>query len=367
MPVVLKDKLVSDSVDVICEIDGIPIESITAITYKHVVDAAQRVTITIDNVGTRLIARLGGIVVLKAGRNDRQRTTSHNLDFTGTIVEVSPSVNVSQIVAMDYITFLHTSELVEYKAQDLIGEDLYLLAADACDYKDIDTTYLKEGSGIEATAVMALEGLQTRRQFIDKCFKNMVEVKTGDNHPEDVAVQWRYAIRRNNVMDFWLEDPTNTKYTYPIATFSEHSNNLVGAGLTSKMDITQVVNSATYQSSTNPEIYGTMTDDDGVRRFGVRSKLFKHDSENQAVLEKLAYETVIRSNKPTITYNISMTNGEHISIGDYVRIKEISFDIDVVLPVVEVNHLIGEAITSRIVVGTPELTTVEYIETLLLQ
>ena len=360
MVVVLRDKLVSDSLDIVCMVDGVPLETVIGVSYEQTVNSARIVRIRLGGIDSIHLIMIGGKVVLKGGRNE----TVKNLNFKGIILQTVPSYTESEIVAVDYITFLQTSEVVEYKQQDLIGEDLYYLAAVACNYKDIDTTNLIEGSGIKATADINLAGLQTRRQFIEKCFRHLVEIKVDTSHPEPIAVRWRYGIRRDNIMDFWLEDPTNFKVE-PIVTLSEHSDNLIGPGLVSKIDSTQLVNSATFQSSNNLDLYATITDNDSVAKYGVHGKLHRFNTDRYDRLEELAYETVLMNKEPTLTYRIVMSNGEHISIGDYIRIRHLSFDKDIILPVVEVTHQLTETIESIIVVGTPELSTGEYIASLL--
>ena len=355
-------KLVSDLIDLICEIDDVPIASVTEIEYSHTVNAGRTVSISLASLDQRLLARVGAKVILKVGQNDVTQVDSHNLDFIGIIVEVSPSIDVTTITAVDYITFLQTSEYVDYKLGDIIGNDLYFLAADACDYKDIDVSTLKKGSGIMATEDMKLEGLQTRREFMDKCFKNM-EVFLDDSEHNNVAVGvWRYAIKRNRVMDFWFEDPTNRKYQTAAMVISEKSPNLVGNGLVSGIDITQLVNSATYQSSSDSTIYATVTDNDSVRRFGVRSELYQVDIDEKGKLEMLAYQAVTRFKEPTFDYNITLKNAEHITVGDYIKINNIAYEKEETLPVVKVLHSFSDSIVSRITLGTPELTLKEYIE-----
>jgi len=355
-------KLVSDLIDLICEIDGVPIASVTSLEYTHEVNAGRTVSISLANLDQRLVARLGAIVTLKVGQNDVTQDDSHNLDFTGIIVQASPSIETTTVVAIDYITFLQTSEYVEYKLSDIVGQDLYFLAADACNYKEIDTSNLLKGSGIIATEEMELSGLQTRRQFLDKCFENM-EVFFDDSEHNEVGVGvWRYAIKRNRVMDFWFEDPTNKKYQMPTISISEKSSNLIGDGLVTNIDITQVVNSATFFNNTDSSINVTVTDNDSVRRYGIRSKLFPSDSDEKGTLEMLAYQAVTRFKEPTFDYEITLKDAEHITVGDYIKINNIAYEKEEILPVVKVFHSFTDTIVSKITVGNPERSLKEYIE-----
>ena len=355
-------KLVSDLIDIICEIDGVPIASVTNIEYNHTVNAGRIVSIALASLDQIQLARLGAKVVLKVGRNDVTRADSHNLDFMGVVVEAKPSIDVTIITVVDYVTFLQTSEYVDYKTSDIVGQDLYFLAADACDYKGIDVSILKKGSGIIATEEMELEGLQTRRQFMDKCFTNMEVFLDNSEHNEVAVARWRYAIKRNTVMDFWLEDPSSKRYEMPVMTISDKSPNLVGDGLVTSIDITQVVNSATYQSTKDSTIYATVTDDDSVRRFGIRGKLYQVEEDEKGKLELLAYQAVTRFKEPTFNYSVTLKDAEHITVGDYIKINNIAYEQEETLPVVKVLHSFTDSIVSKITLGTPELTLKEYIE-----
>ena len=355
-------KLVSDLIDVICEIDGVPVSGITGLEYRHTVNAGRTVLISMATLQQKSLARLGANVVLKVGQNDVTHEDSHNLDFEGVVVEASPSVEFTVIRVVDYVTFLQTSEYIEYKNSDIIGEDLYFLAADACNYKGIDTSRLLKGSGIIATEDMNLAGLQTRREFIDKCFSNMENLVIDSEHNEAVVVAWRYAIKRNKVMDFWLEDPLNKRYYMPSMTVSDKSPNLVGDGLVTSVDITQIVNSATYQNKSDPTEFFTVTDNDSVRRFGIRSRLYQVDVEGKGNLEMLAYQAVTRFKEPTFDYNVTLKNAEHITVGDYIKVRNIAYEKEETLPVVEVTHSLTDSIVSVIKLGRPELTLKEYIE-----
>lgn len=352
-------KLVSDLIDIICTIDDVPVSALLEIQYSHTINAGRTVSIAIDSSQQRTLARLGARIDLKVGQNDVTIKDSHNLDFTGIIVEASPSVEFTTFTAVDFVTFLQTSEYVDYKNNDIVGEDLYFLAAEACNYKGIDTSRLLKGSGIIATEEMGLAGLQTRRQFLDKCFTNMEQFVNDTEHNDVVVVAWRYAIKRNNIMDFWLEDPLNKRYYMPVMTVSENSSNLVGDGLVTSVDITQVVNSATYQSSSDSTKFATVTDSDSVRRFGVRSRLYKVDTGD---LEMLAYQAVTRFKEPTFDYTITLKNAEHITVGDYIKVRNLAYEKEETLPVVQVTHSFTDNITTQITLGKPELTLKEYIE-----
>ena len=48
--------------------------------------------------------------------------------------------------------------------------------------------------------------ISSDKEFIDACFENMIEVVNDTYHDVPSPVMWRYAIRRNNVLDFYKEE-----------------------------------------------------------------------------------------------------------------------------------------------------------------
>ena len=351
MPIILRKSLISDNIDLECTIDGVPFPFITGIDFQQQIDSARVVKTSMAGIESTSLLKIGSNVIIKVGTNE----TNHNLDFVGIITEIAPSYNESSFTAVDLITQLQSSEIVEYKRNEIIGEDLYMLASNACNYKDIDVSELIEGSGIIATDDMDLTGLMSRRQFIEKCFRYMIDVRDDDFHPNAVALQWRYAIRRNNVMDFWLEDPTNFQ-SKPLMSISDNSNNLTGPGVVANINSSQLVNSATYQSNLDASVFTTITDQDSVARNGVYGKLFKISSKRKDRLEELAYQTILLHKEPTMTYKVVMTGGEHISLGDYIEVSIPTLGKKELLPVVGVSHSFTDSVVSTITLGTPELS-----------
>tara|TARA_Y100001938_G_C8072872_1_gene424210 strand:+ start:697 stop:1779 length:1083 start_codon:yes stop_codon:yes gene_type:complete len=359
MSIIERKNLVSDLIDFECTVDGVPFPFLTGLEYQHTVDSARVIKASVSGIEPIALLTIGSKVVIKVGTNE----TTHNLDFVGLITEFSPSYSESKFTAVDYITELQTSELVEYVENDILGEDLYYLAANACDYREIDVSELKEGSGIKATKDMNLTGLMTRRQFIDKCFRYMVEVRDDNYHKSAVALQWRYAIRKNEVMDFWLEDPSNFT-TRPLLTISDESNNLTGPGLIGNINSSTMVNSATYQSNKDTTLFATITDEDSVARHGIYGKVYQINTLRKDRLEELAYQTVLLHKEPTLSYKVVMSEAEHVTLGDYIRVKIPTLDKDIILPVVDVTHTFQESVSSSILLGTPNLSISQYIASL---
>ena len=357
MPIVHKGSLATN-LDIDCRIDGKSFPYMTAVSYTHVLNGGRRVAVEFSGHHSVESIPLGGKLTLKVGRG----TATHNLDFEGYIYQLSPKVNGGSFKVIDLVGQLARSELVDYKEQDIIGKDLYYLAADAANYKDVNTDELTEGSGIFATKDMDLAGLMSRKDFIDNCFRYMVEVINDDYHDSPSTIIWRYAIRRNNILDFYKEDSNNTSIGFKMQV-SEGDSNLLGKGILATIDTSKLVNSATYQSSLDPTIQATVTDEDSVERNGLVGKLYQFKTSRYDRLEELAYQTILLHKEPTLIYQMQLSNAEHLTLGDYVKVS-VPYLKDVILPVVEVRHVIRESIDSYITLGTPEVSISELIKSI---
>ena len=357
MSIVHKGSLATN-LDINCQIDGEAFPYVVALSYTHVVNGGRRVAVEFAGHHISEVSPLGSRLTLKIGKG----VATHNLDFEGTIYQTKPQINGGSFMAMDYIGQLARSELVDYKEQDIIGKDLYYLAADAANYKDVNTDELTEGSGIFATKDMDLAGLMSRKDFIDNCFRYMVEVINDDYHDSPSTIIWRYAIRRNNILDFYKEDSNNTSIGFKMQV-SEGDSNLLGKGILATIDTSKLVNSATYQSSIDSTIHATVTDEDSVERNGVAGRLYQFRTDRRDRLEELAYQTVLLHKEPTHIYKMQLSNAEHLTLGDYVKVS-VPYLKDVILPVVEVRHVIRESIDSYITLGTPEVSISELIKSI---
>jgi len=358
MPISSKGSIATN-LDIDCQINGVVFPYVTAVSYSHIVDGGRRVALELAGYHSIESTPLGAKVTLRLGRGN----VTHNLDFEGFIYQIDPKVSGGSIAAMDFISQLARSTAVDYKEKDIVGKDLYYLAASAADYKDVDVSNLTEGSGIIATSDMDLAGLKTRRDFIDTCFKHMVETVNDNYHDTPTAVAWRYAIRRNNVLDFYKEDPSNTTIGFKMQV-SEGDSNLLGKGILASIETSQLVNSATFQSSLDTTIHATHTDADSVERHGIAGKIYQFKTTKYDRLEELAYQTVLRNKEPTLTYRLQLANAEHLTLGDYVKVTAPPLK-DVILPVVEVRHVIRESIESYITLGTPDISTIQLIQSIL--
>tara|TARA_R100000664_G_C2755154_1_gene142828 strand:- start:43 stop:1119 length:1077 start_codon:yes stop_codon:yes gene_type:complete len=347
---------IATNLEIDCQINGTSFPYVTSVNYTHIVNGVRRVTVEFNGHQIIEATPIGAKVVLRLGRGD----TSHNLDFEGYIYKLNPRFDSGSFVAIDYIGQLARSAIVEYKEKDIIGKDLYYLAASAANYEDVNTDDLTEGSGIFAESYMDLFGLRTRKDFIDACFDNMVELVNDDFHDEPSAVRWRYAIRRNNVLDFYKEDSDNNSIGYKMKV-SEDDSNLLGRGLIGTIDNSKIINSATFQSSIDNTLHATITDEDSVERNGIASKLFQLRTTEYDKLEELAYKTVLLNKEPTYIYQLQLANAEHLTLGDYVEVTGPSFQKEI-LPVVDVRHVVTDKIESYITLGKTEKSISELIK-----
>ena len=339
--------------------DGRELLDWTQLVYTAGVNHARSLTLQLASRDALQKCRLGSKLHIEVGRGNQIGT----LAFRGIIKIIQPGTDSSVITAFDYTTHLAKSNIKEYKEQDVVGHALYFLAAAECDYEDIDVSQLVQGSGIFATSDMALTGLLTRKAFIDKCFENMYETFNDVNHDKLAVVPWRYAIRQDGRMDFFLPDFKHYQAA-PALTVTDGDDVLTGSGIVAQVDSTKVVNSATFYNSADATMYETYTNNHSQELYGPHSILVGYNSANRDVLFRLAQEYVEQRVMPTVSYTVQMNSGEWLSLGDLVRVRVPQLKRDDLLPVVRLQTSIGESITTNITLGEPELTLSEHIKLL---
>ena len=307
------------------------------------------------------VCSLGSIVEVSVGRG----TLTNLIDdkkFLGVIKSIEPTEEGS-FVAYDYTTFLAQSQLINYKSQDYIGHDLYFAAADACNYKGIDVSRLTQGSGIFITEDMDLFGWKTRKEFIDACFNEMKFVVNDDRHPNNTIRQWRYAIRSNNIMDFFLTDENNTIVQEDVS-LSTTNNNILQDNIITQIDSSRLINAITVVSSTDSNVYVQLEDAGSQKKYGVCSNFLSYPSIDKNVLENIAYLILNRFNEPTISYSVSITNQDNLDLGDIIRINMPLLPNEVTKPIIEYEVALSDTMNMRCKVGEPELSVQEYIDLL---
>ena len=143
-------------------IDGNAFPYALTAKMQHGVNSARSLSCSFTTKEALEMCRLGAIVEVNWGRGNLTNLVDDKT-FIGIIKDLKPNPNTSTFTALDYTTFLAESQYSFYKSEDYIGKDLYFAAAQACDYKGIDTSRLISGSGILITKNMNLFGWKTRK------------------------------------------------------------------------------------------------------------------------------------------------------------------------------------------------------------
>jgi hypothetical protein len=313
--------ILPDNLYVSLVVDGKDFQYGTNIKIKHEVNNARSLTCEFAGSEALEACRLGAVVEFSFHKNNPNKSTFDDaLSFKGIIKSIAPAENKSSFTALDYITFLAESEFVYYEPKDYIGEDLYFAAANACDYKGIDVSRLVSGSGIFITEDMNLFGWKTRKEFIDACFDEMKILVNDGQHPRNTINQWYYAIRKNNIMDFFLPDP-KLDNAFEYFEISKENNNISQEGIVSQIDTSQMVNALTIVSKEDETIYVQLKDEASIASHGIVSRFLVHNSSNQSILRDVGYRLLNRLSKPSIYYNITTLNMNDISLGDLIKVN----------------------------------------------
>lgn len=329
MPIVHSD-LLSNSASISVVINDTETLAISELTYSQSINAARKAEFKVDSLEEATKCSIGSKVVIVVGRVPPNDATvakgtynwghgyTHYYHFEGIIRKVMPTAKGAVVSAGDYIALLNTSAYVNYKAEDVIGRDLFTLAADAANISEIDTTNLLGGIGIAATDEMGLTGLKTRKQFMDNCFFNAISIETDSSKYHDAInpVYWQYGIRHGKVLDFFKIDSSNV-HVKPALKVTLDNNSAYN--VTPTIDTQRLINSLTIES-TKANFHYTYTDESSVSRYGVNSQLVSTPSTKREEIELAAFELVSRFNKPSIKYDVELPNNEAFCLGEYVEV-----------------------------------------------
>jgi len=307
------------------------------------------------------MCRVGSIVEVNWGRGNLTNLIDDK-KFIGVIKDLRPSEKGS-FIAFDYTTFLARSQYTYYKLEDYIGQDLYFAAADACDYKGIDTSRLIQGSGIFITENMNLFGWKTRKEFIDACFNEMKVLVDDDRHPANTIKQWQYAIRTGKVMDFFLPDVDNT-IPYPDITLSIDNNNIIDEKIISHVDISRLINAVTVASKDDETIYAQLEDAGSQDKHGVISYFLQYPSSDKNELEDVAYKLISQYKNPSMAYSVSLTNSDNLDLGSVIKIDMAALPSSTIKTIIEYDIELGNEVKTRYKIGVPQLSISEYIDRL---
>jgi len=329
---------------------------ITSLEYKAILNKARSVQFQVTGDDFVQLCTLGASVTIKAGRD---RAIS-NLNFKGLIRQVSPTNEGATILATDYISLLNTSDVVNYKDEDILGRDLFVLVADAMNIDEIDTSNLVGGSGVVATSNMKLSGLQTRKEFIDKCFENMyLLVEDNTSYFDKInPITFYYAIHESDKMDIMKIDNFNVKVK-PSLKITKDNNSV--QRLSALIDTTNLVNSYTLTSSSNSKINVNYKNDDSIKKYGLNSKTESLDSNNYPLIVNAAQEYVERNKEPSFNYSFTIRNVDHLSLGDIVEVTHPLTEKAIRLPISEYSISTTDGLLMNVILGRKRLTLSETI------
>tara|TARA_R110002020_G_scaffold73484_1_gene188334 strand:- start:143 stop:1243 length:1101 start_codon:yes stop_codon:yes gene_type:complete len=342
-------------------VDGINFPYATSGILKGGANSARSFVCSFFSKEALEMCSIGSIVEVNVGRGNLSNLIDDK-KFIGVIKDLEPNEQGS-FIAYDFTTFLATSKFIYYKVEDYIGQDLYFAAANACNYKGIDISRLKQGSGIFITKDMNLFGWKTRKEFIDACFNEMKILVNDDRHPTNTIKQWQYAIRSGKVMDFFLPDENNT-ISQPSITLSLDNKNILNENIISSVDSSRLINAITVVSQSNETNYIQLDDLSSQNRYGVHGYFLQYPSENKNVLEDIGYKLLNRFKSPTVSYSVSITNSDNLDLGDLIEIDMPALPKSSTQSIVEYEIELSETLSMRCKVGLPQLTIKDYIDIL---
>ena len=355
---------ISHNLDLDITVDGVYVDSWTALNIKAEVNKSRIVGITLLGREAIELARLGGILEIRVGEGN-------NIDvplyFKGIIKSLEPQQNQVVLRAYDFITHLAGSQPIYFKAVvdrdsdvNIVGEDLYFTAANVANYKDITTSGLTQGSSIFGKKDMiGLFGHKTRKEFLDECFNLMVAYSTGADYPDFAYYKWYYAIRYGTQMDFFLPDYLSSA-SQPVVTLSEENDNIVS--ISANVNTTRLVNSVRIVSTEDETIFTDHEDTSSIVSYGVHSRIIWRAETNKGKLKQLAVDYVNQNRFPTISYAVSPVGMYWIDLGDLIKVHVPSLNVDALLPVVGYFTRITDKIETSMVLGSSPLTDKQSID-----
>ena len=353
-----------DALHIDLRVDNHETIGVSNIKLRHAVNSSRSLKVQFADRSMAERCRLGAIVEFSYHRGiPNPSNFVGDKKFVGVIKSITPGDGFSTFVAYDFVTHLSKSQYVYYKKEDYIGEDLYFAAANAADYKGVDTSLLTQGSGLFITEDMDLFGWKTRKEFIDACFNEMKFIVNDSAHPSNSVKQWKYGIRGGKQLEFFLPDPESTQ-AVPAITASLDNNSIVSGELVSQIDTTRLINSITVASSTKETDYAQLEDANSIEQYGIHSHFLSYKTTDKNELHEVAYAILYRFNKPLFVYNLSLDNVDHLDIGDIVAIDLPTLEKDSTHEMVGYEIEFGENISTKIIIGQTKLTVKEYIDLL---
>ena len=390
------NQYVNELYNIRATIDGIELPGIVALNFKHKVNSSRIATITLESREGLEMMRIGGVLKINFGLSDAyankmisyEEGTYLGLapvvlpnDFYGRIKVIRPSLRTTSVTAMDLVSDLATSTMENIQWRDYGSQDMYFVAKDICDYKDIDISLLNETTkygpaqdqGILDSG-FNIYGVQTRKSFLNKLFDLM------SFNPQDTSlfrtgttpsgtymsdplpfIQFYYAIRQGKQMEFFAPNRFD-KRNQPVLKIGPNEANIVGEGLVGQIDSSNLVNSVTIAAKDDVTKVVTLEDESSINKHGVFAQNFTFNTNNTNRMKEFAYTLIQKYREPTNTYKIQLTGAEWVQLGDLVEITSPIMGTKELFPVIEKEVSVSDSVVTKLTVGDRSISTKKLLE-----
>ena len=390
------NQYVNELYNIRATIDGIELPGIVALNFKHKVNSSRIATITLESREGLEMMRIGGVLKINFGLSDAyankmisyEEGTYLGLapvvlpnDFYGRIKVIRPSLKTTSVTAMDLVSDLATSTMENIQWRDYGSQDMYFVAKDICDYKDLDISLLNETTKYGPTQDQGIldhgfniYGVQTRKSFLDKLFDLM------SFNPQDTAlfrtgttpsgtymsdplpfIQFYYAIRQGKKMEFFAPNRFD-KRNQPVLKIGPNEANVVGEGLVGQIDSSNLVNSVTIAAKDDVTKAFTLEDESSINKHGVFAQNFTFNTNNTNRMKEFAYTLIQKYREPTNTYKIQLTGAEWVQLGDLVEITSPIMGTKELFPVIEKEVSVSDSVVTKLTVGDRSISTKKLLE-----
>ena len=390
------NQYVNELYNIRATIDGIELPGIVALNFKHKVNSSRIATITLESREGLEMMRIGGVLKINFGLSDAyaNKMISHEEgttlglipftlpnDFYGRIKVIRPSLKTTSVTAMDLVSDLATSTMENIQWRDYGSQDMYFVAKDICDYKDLDISLLNETTKYGPTQDQGIldhgfniYGVQTRKSFLDKLFDLM------SFNPQDTAlfrtgttpsgtymsdplpfIQFYYAIRQGKKMEFFAPNRFD-KRNQPVLKIGPNEANVVGEGLVGQIDSSNLVNSVTIAAKDDATKVVTLEDESSINKHGVFAQNFTFNTNNTNRMKEFAYTLIQKYREPTNTYKIQLTGAEWVQLGDLVEITSPIMGTKELFPVIEKELSVSDSVVTKLTVGDRSISTKKLLE-----
>ena len=302
-------------------------------------------------------------------------------DFYGRIKVIRPNLRTTSVTAMDLVSDLATSTMENIQWRDYGSQDMYFVAKDICDYKDLDISLLNETTKYGPTQEQGtldhgfnIYGVQTRKSFLNKLFDLM------SFNPQDTSlfrtgtapggtymsaplpfIQFYYAIRQGKQMEFFAPNRFD-KRNQPVLKIGPNEANIVGEGLVGQIDSSNLVNSVTIAAKDDVTKVVTLEDESSINKHGVFAQNFTFNTNNTNRMKEFAYTLIQKYREPTNTYKIQLTGAEWVQLGDLVEITSPIMGTKELFPVIEKEISVTDSVVTKLAVGVRSISTKKLLE-----